>query len=390
MSAPTPLNSSSITEHHAALQSTLQVSDIQNLLQFATRGLLAMFDKNSQTFCHRLLSASQGLVSEGLSHRYTAMTLLGLKRVELAGGDSPFDIRGIYQAFVRDTRWIQGAGDAGLLIWLVAAFDPGHLEEVLRKLDCETALDRFSDTRERHTMELAWFLSGLSHAAMAEPKLAGPLTDVAMKTYRLLIANRGPHGYFGHKGTNHSVSGFVRGHIGSFADQAYPIYALSKFAKAFHLEEPLAPALECARAICRVQGKSGQWWWLYDSRSGHVSSHYPVYSVHQHGMAPMCLFAVEEATEQSFREPLYKGLRWIYGDNELIVDMRDTTNALIWRCILPTNRNTKFWDIAMNAVRRANRDEKKRALEVLYEQRPYEYGWLLYAFAGHTQKETSI
>lgn len=97
----------------------------------------------------------------------------------------------------------------------------------------------------------------------------------------------------------------------------------------------------------------------------------------------MCLFAVEEATGQSFQEPLYKGLRWIYGENELSVDMRDTSNSLIWRCILPANRKTKFWDIAMSAIRLANRDSNKRALEVLYEQRPYEYGWLLYAFARH-------
>ena len=152
-----------------------------------------------------------------------------------------------------------------------------------------------------------------------------------------MAENRGQHGLFGHKGRKNSLSGRLRGHIGSFADQVYPIYAMSKFAKTFHLEEPLGSALTCATAICRAQGKSGQWWWLYDSRSARVSSRYPVYSVHQYGMAPMCLFAVEDATGQSFREPIYKGLRWIYGDNELSVDMRDATETLIWRCILPGN-----------------------------------------------------
>ena len=101
------------------------------------------------------------------------MTLLGLKKLELAGGDSPLDIRSIYTSFVRDTKWIQGIGDMGLLIWLVATFNPDHLNGLLHTFNYETALDRFSDGRERHTMELAWFLSGLAHSAEACPKLVG-------------------------------------------------------------------------------------------------------------------------------------------------------------------------------------------------------------------------
>lgn len=385
MSAPTSLNLPTSMQHHSAQQSAPTTSDVQDLLRLAAAGLMAMFDKDKQLFCHRLLTTKRGLVSEGISPRYTVMTLLGLKKLELAGGDSPLDIRSIYTSFVRDTKWIQGIGDTGLLIWLVATFNPDHLNGLLHTLNYETALDRFSDGRERHTMELAWFLSGLAHSAEACPKLVGVLTDLAMKTYRRMAENRGQHGFFGHKGRKNSLSGRLRGHIGSFADQVYPIYAMSKFAKTFHLEEPLGSALTCATAICRAQGKSGQWWWLYNSRSARVSSRYPVYSVHQYGMAPMCLFAVEDATGQSFREPIYKGLRWIYGDNELSVDMRDATETLIWRCILPGNPKTRIWEIAMSAVRPVNHDVPVRSLQVLYEQRPYEFGWLLFAFSRHTQ-----
>jgi len=112
-----------------------------------------------------------------------------------------------------------------------------------------------------------------------------------------------------------------------------------------------------------------------------VSSRYPVYSVHQHGMAPMSLFALEEATGQSFKDFIYKGLRWIYGANELRTDMRDFSQNLIWRCILPKRKQTKYWDTALSLLRSPNEKAPVGALQILFEERPYELGWLLYAFA---------
>ena len=95
----------------------------------------------------------------------------------------------------------------------------------------------------------------------------------------------------------------------------------------------------------------------------------------------MALFAVEEATGQRFHEPVYKGLHWIYGSNELGVDMRDEAQDLVWRCALPRNKQTKYWELALSAVRPLTDDAEARPLKVLHEQRPYEYGWLLFAFA---------
>ena len=53
-----------------------------------------------------------------------------------------------------------------------------------------------------------------------------------METYGLLIRNQGERGAFGHLSRSKSISGMVRGGVGSFADQVYPIYAMSKFAMA--------------------------------------------------------------------------------------------------------------------------------------------------------------
>jgi hypothetical protein len=390
MSTRPPLNSQ-VSPVPATVQArSVPSCNVRELISLAARGLVAMFDADNQLFCHRLLRTEQGIVREGLSPRYTIMTLLGLRELELAGMDSPFDTQAIFASFIRDTNWIQGIGDLGLLIWLTATFDPDQLGDLFSTFDCETALDRYSDAQEARTMELAWFLAGLAHAAETSTKLISTLTDLSVETYHRIEENQGEYGLFGHMSTKNSLVGRLRGRIGSFADQIYPIYAMSKFAKVFQVEDPLGPGLECATAVCGAQGESGQWWWLYDARSGRVSSRYPVYSVHQHGMAPMGLFAIEEATGQCFKQFIYKGLCWIYGTNEFNVDMRDGTENLIWRCILPRNGQNKYWGMALRLVRSPNQHIQVRSVKILYEQRPYEFGWLLFALARNSKAEPLV
>jgi hypothetical protein len=356
--------------------------NISELKSRAVQGLVPMFNAEKSLFCDRLVRTEQGLVQEGVSRRYTIMTLLGLRELEQTGANSPFDIRTLYDVFVRDIRWIDGAGNLGLLIWLCAKFAPDQLEGLFRRVDVQTALDRYQDARHARTMELAWFLAGLAHAALADPDVAPELEDLAVQAYHRMKGNQGEYGFFGHMSTRESAAGRLRGRVGSFADQVYPIYAMSKFASAFNVEEPLCSALDCAGAICGAQGELGQWWWLYDSRTGSVSSRYPVYSVHQHGMAPMGLLAVEEALGQSFRPQIYKGLRWIYGFNELSADMQDSSHNVVWRCIRPKSKQTKYWDTALSLIRPPKENDTVGPLEILFEIRPYELGWLLYALAG--------
>ncbi|HEY2645665.1 MAG TPA: hypothetical protein VGI34_01765 [Candidatus Acidoferrales bacterium] len=354
--------------------------DICELNRMSVRGLVPMFISEKQVFCFRLVRTNQGMVSEGISPRYTIMTLLGLRELERTGAKTPFDTNSIYASFSKDMSWIHGAGDLGLSIWLTAVFAPEQLDDLFRRCNLSTALDRYVDAREARTMEMAWFLTGLSHAALATPELQSRLTPLADRALQMLEKNQGKSGYFGHLSTTKSMPGFLRGRIGSFADQVYPIYAMSKFAVAFHREEPAKLALKCANAICQAQGELGQWWWLYDSKAGRISSKYHVYSVHQQGMAPMALIAAEEATGQSFQEPIYKGLRWIYGANELGEDMRDLSTNLVWRCIYPEQKYGKYMNVVRSLLGMPNAEFSAANLKILYEDRPYELGWLLYAF----------
>src|SRR6185436_11204863 len=285
----------------------------------------------------------------------------------------------IYNSFVRDPSWIRSVGDLGLLIWLTAAFAPDQLGRRFPLTDLKTALDRYVDARKGCTMELSWFLAGLAHAGLASPTLIPVLTATAMETYRRLRKNQGESGLFGHLSTSKSVVGFIRGRIGSFADQIYPIYAMAKFATAFHLEEPLELALKCATTLCGTQGAMGQWWWLYGAGTGDVLCRYPVYAVHQQGMAPMGLLALEEASGQSFKECIDKGLEWIYGKNELGRDMRDFSHDVIWRCIHPKRTQTKYWEIAWSLLGSRKENVSAEELQILFEDWPYELGWLLYS-----------
>ncbi len=87
---------------------------------------------------------------------------------------------------------------------------------------------------------------------------------------------------------------WYRAHVGSFADQVYPIQALARLHGSAADPEALAVANAVAKVICDAQGPAGQWWWHYDSRTGGVVEGYPVYTVHQHAMAPMALLDLAE------------------------------------------------------------------------------------------------
>ena len=353
--------------------------DLDELTQMAVKGLERMFDSEKQLFCFRLKQSEHGLVREGLSHRYTLMSLLGLHKIE----KSPIDVGTALDALLRTTTWVDNIGDLGLLLWLCALDSPERLEEVCSKFEVRSALSRYPDARQARTMELAWFLSGLAHATLSpRRKISRDLTELAFNAYDSLKDNQGGSGIFGHLARKRSMAGRVRGHIGSFADQVYPIYALARFAQAYNHEEALQEALKCTEAICRVQGTKGQWWWHYNSSTGRVLQRYPVYAVHQHGMGPMALFAVGEAAQLDFTDAIYRGLRWITGKNELSYEFRDASASIVWRSIY-RKPHRMYLDEILSLVRFSEGDG---AFEVKRECRPYELGWLLYAFGDSTDE----
>ncbi len=356
--------------------------DVKELLAMSVRGLEPMFNAKEDLFCYSRFLRPGGLKQEGLSPRYTIMTLLGLIEFEKAGGSSPFAIDRILNRMIENQAWPVSAGDFGLLAWLTAVRAPQKLPQLFARFDAANAFEKYEDLRLGKTMEMAWLLTGLSYVALSGKSDLPGVRELANTTYQALVKNQGKGGFFGHLSSSGSTAGMLRGWMGSFADQVYPILGFTRFSQAFGVADALKRASETGQGICRAQGPLGQWWWHYDSRKGRVASMYPVFSVHQEAMGPMVLFPLGEATGHDFRENIYRGLRWITDANELGKEMRDFSNNFVWRNIHPVPESSMQLDVLLSHLH-VYRDASGRSMDVLRECRPYELGWLLYAFSAH-------
>src|ERR1700759_3327838 len=108
----------------AEAQSELDRTTVDLFIRLADQGLVPMFDEHKQLFCYKLKKTEQGMVQEGLSRRYTMMTLMGLHRLEQSGMDSPFDLDAILKPLLSDLSWIDNLGDLGVLLWLCGTVCP--------------------------------------------------------------------------------------------------------------------------------------------------------------------------------------------------------------------------------------------------------------------------
>lgn len=354
---------------------------VPGLCELAAAGLADMFDAGSQLFCGTYRRSGGAMRAEGVSPRYTMMTLLGLHRYEKSGGRSPVATTQVLNGLLQDTSWLQGVGDLGLLLWTCAELAPERLPRLYRQIRADTALTRFADGLRGCTMEVAWYLTGLASCSLAGCVDIPGLHDQISAARQILERNCGAFGIYGHVRPSLSFKGYLRGRVGSFADQVYPTIAFARLSQALLDEKAQQMALRTARTMCKLQGRLGEWNWHYDAASGRVVSRYPIYSVHQHAMGPMMLFAASEAAGVDFSDQVFKGLDWISGNNEFSRDFIDPALSLIWRSIylVPTD---SFADAGLRFLQLRRGAADARQLQVCYECRPYELGWLLYAWAG--------
>jgi hypothetical protein len=94
----------------------------------------------------------------------------------------------------------------------------------------------------------------------------------------------------------------------------------------------------------------------------------------------MMLFAAGDATGFDFDDAIYKGLAWISGRNELGRDFVEPSLGLVWRCIY-LGQFDAYADAGLRFLQLRHNTAVESRLKVRYECRPYELGWLLYAFA---------
>ncbi|GGS99660.1 hypothetical protein [Streptomyces griseoviridis] len=365
----------------------------RRLLDLAESGLPSMLLPGGEAFAFtmagtRAPDGSWRLRRRGISTRYAAITALGVRflpedrqRAVLAGRTAQ-EFTGL---LVEALPSVTGLGDAALIAW--AAADTGHpkLSDALARLD---ALD--DRTRPQYTVEAAWVLSALA-AARDTADVERPL---AAARDRLLRSRTGGSPLFPHA-TGPGLLPWYRAHVSCFADQTYPLQALARaHATGPGDAEALAAADACAARICALQGEGGQWWWHYDARTGGVVEGYPVYSVHQHAMAPTALFDLAEAGGADHGAAVREGLRWMTEVPELaghpavreplILDGLGVTWRKVYRGD-PRKAVRAVRGLATRAVpglRLAPLDRVYRPLSVDRECRPYELGWMLHAWLG--------
>ncbi|HSW36453.1 MAG TPA: hypothetical protein VLH18_07600 [Candidatus Limnocylindrales bacterium] len=354
------------------------MSAVDEIREMAFRGLQQMFRANDRLFIYRLIRSGPETVPQGLGFRYTAMTVIGLSGEgdaivrKVLGG---LRLHDICRRLVKDIHSVENMGDVALTLWACHAAGFLEREETIKRL-----IELKPDTRDFPTVEMAWALDALTleHSSqVAELK-----KNIAR---RLLQSFNQQTGVFPHV-VGDSYKGF-RAHVSCFADMVYPIHALSNFSRLAGDAQALDAAERCAGQICRLQGAAGQWWWHYDYRTGDVVEGYPVYSVHQDAMAPMALFALEEAGGSNHRESIAKGLNWIYRPAEVSEPLLDHGADLIWRKVgrREPKKAARYIQAAASrlhpSIRVPGMNRIFRADLIDFEDRPYHLGWVLFAWS---------
>ncbi|WP_341486481.1 hypothetical protein [Pararhizobium sp. A13] len=355
-------------------------AQVIHLLGVALRGLPRMHKDG--VFGHTLRAVKIGPHwlerLEGDSLRYASIAALGLSyadeaiQQQILNGSTACELA---HACAARAETSSDTGAVALAAWAAAEAGWFHATALFRKLHLLLASDA-----PIATVHCAWTLT----AALAAEQF-GPTQDVVSLATNRLMSGLSPTGLFPHM-LPASASGRLRAHIGCFADQVYTIQALSRL----HVARGNAPALSaaeaCAERICALQGPTGQWWWHYDTRDGNVVEGYPVYSVHQHAMAPMALLDLSEAGGSDHSQAIVKGLRWLDEHPEVAATLVVPEKGVIWRKV--ARREPRKAVRAISAITTALApglhlpalDALFPPNQVDFECRPYELGWLLYAW----------
>ena len=333
-----------------------------------------------------------GLRPEGASLRYSVIALLGLRALgeddqrRVLRGDDCDHVLGLLAKRLDD---MTSRGDVALICW--AAAEAGHSElphaiARLRALDRRVLAGRSAASDDQiDTVSAAWVVTALAaarsltdveeHLSAARDRLLG----ARLAVFPHLIGGSPPR---------------YRAHVGSFADQIYPVQALARLHGSGDDPRALDVAEHVAGVLCGAQGPAGQWWWHYDARMGGVVEGYPVYSVHQHAMAPMALLDLAAAGGTGHLGSIRRGLGWLTAPPETADRLIADEVPAIWRKVsrrdrrkvvrgMAAARTALPWPAGSDAAYRPGSGVTGRLFPpdaIDRECRPYELGWLLYAW----------
>ena len=366
----------------AATQSHVGASGaaLDRIAAVARQLLSEMLDARRGLFSHKTVLVGNAYRNIGSNPLYTGAAAIGL----LADEPSATVPDACLDAIWISARASRDAALVGLSLWALARAADDRAARLLA-YSCSLSI------RRANSMGLGLLLAGASAAAEGAPQARDPARALVSECRDELRSRFVPAARV-FRGRARSVSREHLLHSGltSFASQVYPLHGLAAAARAF--DEPvLDECRACSAHLVELQGPLGQWWWFYSTERPCVIEGYPVYSVHQDAMAYMALAPLHRLGVEDFAEPLWRGITWLHGDNELKRPLVVSEPAFIFRAIQRRGSHPdryggisarNRWKLVMAShgllsppATRARPDE----LEVLEECRPYHLGWLLYA-----------
>ena len=349
---------------------------IDDLIEFSFESLRPM-QRDDGVFCYEMRQGDPR--THGRSLRYTLMVLLGLQKAEGAGYSHRFDVDALRSVLRREIDSPELApGDLGLYLWVDARGGYGEGEELVERL--RARLDAGGGLPAREGQEMGWIVLGLAHN-VAEGGSAGARELLDQAVGQLTGPNQAPNGLFHHHGTRGARRRFP-----NFATQIYGTLALATAGRHGLDDRALPAARAAADRLLALQLPDGGWPWRFATHRGCVLERYPIFSVHQHAMAPMGLFELAEATgEERYAAAAWRGLDWIYGRNESRVDMVDRASGLVLRSIRrpPKYDRASLWSRTAAAIALgAGTGPEANHVELNRTDRPYSFGWVLEAWCG--------
>jgi hypothetical protein len=327
----------------------------------------------SDLFCYEVVEDEPGL--RGESVRYTLIVLLGLLRAQQAGVPVPIEPERLRDAVDRAlSRPEITPGDFGLRLWVESRAGTGATERLADSLD--ESLRAGGGLAAREGLELAFIVIGLALTAHKGEDGRSRLTPALDQ----LLANQTPNGLFRHFG-----GPGLRRRFPNFATEIYSVLALALVARQGFDDRALPAARRAADRLLELQLPDGGWPWLYDADRGEMVERYEVYSVHQHGMAPMALLELAEVSgNERYASAAQRGVPWMFGANELGQEMAPLDRGMTYRSIRRRPPLDRVWLYTNTALSRLGRPQQGRGrlLEINRSCRPYELGWLVEAWAA--------
>jgi len=344
-----------------------------NLVNLALETLPRMLVPGANLFCGELRKNDlTPAYDRKSSARYTLISLLGLARARASKHNVEMDIEAVYRELVSYEN-VLSPGDLGLQLWLDHRLGSIRAEAIVNHIK---NLLRSSDWHKIVTMELAWILTGLTQHNFKSGQESDKITDSLVQ---YLVSNRtAACGLFYHLGNG------MRRRFPNFASQIYTIHALSRRSRLAGDKRSGERAMAASQHLSKLQRANGGWPWLYDVDRGQVVEPFEIYSVHQDGMAPMAFHELSAATGMASDEIVNRGLKWLYGENELGANMIDENNGLIYRSIrrksIQAIVSLHSRTLMSAAGVSLHTEPPPSSLEVNPTCRPYHLGWILEAW----------